>query len=422
MYIVYEIGTSLCESALLFLFFHNWTEKRVHNAAVIWICYLGYFAVNCCYTICPIVPAARAMLNFLCVAVLSWFLYQRSLRAAFWSSALFTALAVLSEYLVMIGLHSMGTDQSQLVAFGTERLLCNGLSKVVNLIAVMVATMILGRRQSLLTPQKLMAMLPCQIISIYICHVLYTLSSHGNIISNSFIIVLLGLLYVNFIIVFLAEYLSYQASVQQQQALAEQRYLLQQAYYEQMQQDQAETRALWHDIKKYMTAMQAMLETGNTAVKEEFARLEHAFSHIGKVVDVGNIEVNAILNHEVQRAHASGVKLQLNIHIPPQLSISALDLSVILGNTLDNAIEACENLPQPQRVVHVMLRQQNQMLFYEVENAYDSSLPQKTGKYHGYGLKNVENCVRRCHGNLQIEDSGNKFTISIRLNTNKHME
>lgn len=422
MYLVYEIGTSLWESALLFLFFYNWTEKRTQNAAVLWFCYLGYFAVNCCYTICPILPVARALLNFVCVAMLSWFLYQRSLRAAFWSSALFTALAVLSEYLVMIGLRSMGIEQNQLLAFGTERLLCNGLSKVVNLIAVMLAAMILGRRQSLLTPKKLMALLPCQLISIYICHVFYTLSSHENTISNSFIVVLLGLLYLNFIIVFLAEYLSYQAGVQQQQALAEQRYLLQQAYYEQVQQDQAETHALWHDIKKYMTAMQAMVETGNTAIKEEFARLEHVFSHIGNVVDVGNTEVNAILNHEVQRAHASGVKLQLNIHIPPQLSISALDLSVILGNTLDNAIEACENLPQSQRVVHVMLRQQNQMLFYSVENAYDGSLPKKTGKYHGYGLKNVEDCVRRCHGNLSIEDRENRFMVSVRLNTNNQIE
>lgn len=422
MYLIYEIGTSLSEAVLLYLFFQNWADKRDWNTSSIWICYVGYFVVNCCYTVFPILPAARAVLNFVCVALLFWFLYQRSIQVALWSSALFTALAVLSEYLVMIGLRGVGIAQSELLVFGAERLLCNSLSKVVNLVVVMVATVILGRRHSLLTPKKLMAMLPCQVISIYICHVFYSLSSHENTIQNSFIIVLLGLLYLNFIMVFLAEYLSYQAKVQQQQALAEQRFLLQQAYYEQVQQDQAETHALWHDIKKYMTAMQAMVASGNTTAKEELAGLERAFSRIGNVVDVGNAEVNAILNHEVQRATASGVKLKLDIHIPPQLSVSALDISVILGNTLDNAIEACQNLPQPQRVVQAKLRQQNQMLFYSVENPYDRSQPQKTGKYHGYGLKNVEDCIRRCHGNLSIEDWGNRFVVSVRLNTNHRIE
>ena len=68
----------------------------------------------------------------------------------------------------------------------------------------------------------------------------------------------------------------------------------------QVQKDQAETHALWHDIKKYVLAMQAAAGSGDDKVQQEFGNIQQEFNKIGNVVDVDNTELSVILNHCVQ--------------------------------------------------------------------------------------------------------------------------
>ena len=82
--------------------------------------------------------------------------------------------------------------------------------------------------------------------------------------------------------------------------------------------------------------------------------------------------------------------------------ISPADLFIILGNTLDNTIEACAALSPGHRCVHVVLRQKNQFLYYEVSNPYTANAKPKPGRIHGYGLKDVHNCVEKNQGPLIV--------------------
>ena len=109
-------------------------------------------------------------------------------------------------------------------------------------------------------------------------------------------------------------------------------------------------------------------------------------------------------------------KQRLNyLWVSQELCISPVDLYVIIGNTVDNAVEACAQLPETERKIHIILRQANHMLFYEISNPFDSSGYKKPGQIHGYGLKNVEKCVKNNHGNMEILRENMSFTVSIRL-------
>ena len=107
----------------------------------------------------------------------------------------------------------------------------------------------------------------------------------------------------------------------------------------------------------------------------------------------------------------------MDITIPEVLAISTLLLSVVIGNTFDNAIEACRLIAPEKRVIHLQLRKQNRILFYSIENPYIDAVTQlRVGKHHGYGLKNVERAVNQNNGNFQVEKSNGHFIVQIRLN------
>lgn len=416
---LFQVWMVLCECFLVQVFFQGWSKTKAQKTWVFWLSYALCFLVGCC-TRLSAHAAPRAAVEAACVFLLGKCLYRLSAPRAFWSAAVFTALALLSDGMAATVLRAVGLDPARLTASGTVRLLCGSFSKLIELLAVLAASM-LGRGQTLLPRGQVLALIPCQficqVIGVYVCHVLYTQAARTGVFSVSLILVLMGLLYLDFMMVFLAAHLLKSARLQQRQVLTERQLELQEAYYEQVRQDQKETHSLWHDMKKYMMAMQAMVEAGNSAAATaELARIQEAVSGVGGLVDVGNAVLNAILNYGVQRANSAGVKIQMEVSVPSQLSVSAVDLSVILGNTIDNAIEASQALPQPQRVVRILLCQRNDMLFYAIENFCAPVQRKKEGKTHGYGLPNVLACVDKYQGNMTVENAGGRFSVSIRLN------
>ena len=73
--------------------------------------------------------------------------------------------------------------------------------------------------------------------------------------------------------------------------------------------------------------------------------------------------MDALLNYYLRIAEKNNIKVKLDVTIPEVLTISSLSLSIIIGNTFDNAIEACCDLPAEQRIIHLQLRKQYRSLF-----------------------------------------------------------
>ena len=113
----------------------------------------------------------------------------------------------------------------------------------------------------------------------------------------------------------------------------------------------------------------------------------------------------------------NNIKVKLDVTIPEVLTISSLSLSIIIGNTFDNAIEACCDLPAEQRIIHLQLRKQYRSLFYRLENPYSDTVRSiRIGEYHGYGLKNINRIVQENHGDFYTKKKDGVFTVQVRLN------
>lgn len=169
-----------------------------------------------------------------------------------------------------------------------------------------------------------------------------------------------------------------------------------------------------------MTTMETLVanEDRGTA-KACLSQLQSAFSNISNSVDTGNKLIDSIFTYGMKKAADNNVTIKLDIWVNNNLSFSSTDLFIIIGNTLDNAIEACNQIDnKKERVVSVWLHQKNHLLLYEISNPYNEKSSQKAGKIHGYGLKNVSACVEKNNGIISIEKSHNLFNVSIQLNLN----
>ena len=180
---------------------------------------------------------------------------------------------------------------------------------------------------------------------------------------------------------------------------------------EQLHAQQEETRALWHDIKKYLLAIQTDGAEGS-AMRELQERVED----VSRVVDVGNRVLDVILNAYLRQAEENQTRLTLDVQVPPELFVSTADLYVLFGNTLDNALDACAELPEEKRQICLVLRVQNDMLFYQIENPYSVQKKSARRSGHGYGLKNVQSCIKKYSGTVTISRENSTFQLSARLN------
>lgn len=134
------------------------------------------------------------------------------------------------------------------------------------------------------------------------------------------------------------------------------------------------------------------------------------------MIDTGNSIVDGILNYGSNKADSLGISINFNLWLDTDLNISPVDLYIIIGNTMDNAIEACDAFPAGHKPsISCTLRQKNHVLLYEI-SIYSTGFRKKAGDIHGYGLENVKECVNRNSGFISVKNENDIFCVSITLN------
>jgi len=418
IYICFEMATVFFECVFVHIFYNAWFGEKAQSS-IYRIIYIASLFV--CLSMSSLIiqqPALRSITGFLVVLTFAKLSYNVNTFSSIYSTVLFVALAVVSEYLCLILLGAFSIELSLLSVQGNARAIYLVLAKMVHFVSVVTASSILRKNRVALTPRQLAPLMPCLIVSIYICSVFFTLFPNSNEnISLTLVAALIGIMYTNGVIVLHTQTMKSAAVEVERHKLANQQYELQARYYQNVIKDREDVRALWHDIKKYVLAIEAMVISGKANdVQSEFAQIKHSYEGLGLEIDVGDEVLNAILYHNIQRAKKHSIAVLLDIHIVSAISISAVDLSVILGNTFDNAIDECIAIGKNCSEITVSLLQQNNMLFYEIVNPCMDLPHRKAGRYHGYGLNNVKMCVDKYQGSMEKRRDSKNYCVSIRMN------
>lgn len=417
MYYFIELAGSVTNIALLSLFMsrlfvRNKIQSKWYFAFLILLC-----TGQCVLSLFPNWVIPRTLYLLLGGFLLARLFYEVQTWPAAFASGSFFVLGSVVEILAMLLIGVRLPDTDLLMQAGAARVIYVVFSNLIQIPLLILVSHLFNREESDLRIVWLLPLISIQLASISVCYVVQCHAADKDF-PDYMVFFMAVLLFVNIMIVFYVEALRKNEKEKYLAELTEQHYHLQIEYYQQLLEKQQETKALWHDIKKYTAAMQAVAAQNDSEQLRQIAQAaEDAYERVKDISAVGNPVVDALLNQYLRSAKENQIQVLLDITIPEVLAISTLLLSVVIGNTFDNAIEACRLIAPEKRVIHLQLRKQNRILFYSIENPYIDAVTQlRVGKHHGYGLKNVERAVNQNNGNFQLEKVDGNFIVQIRLN------
>lgn len=189
----------------------------------------------------------------------------------------------------------------------------------------------------------------------------------------------------------------------------------------------AQQRKLTHDFRAHLSTLDGMLMQQNrdiNTIQTYIHSLQSKQTERILLVNTHHAALDALLNQKALVAKNRKIDIQFSVNDLSPIKIDMVDLTVVISNTLDNAIEACEKLPETDRQIYVQALLEEDELFYAVRNKslpvnmVANQLPASTKEnpsFHGYGLQNVHTTLEKCHTLYAMDYENGWFEFATEL-------
>jgi len=185
-------------------------------------------------------------------------------------------------------------------------------------------------------------------------------------------------------------------------------------------------RSWRHDYRNNLTALRALLAENKTADAVNYINSISQEPELNRrTLQTGNLVLDAVASTKLWLAHAKGIQVSIQAVYPENAEIADSDLCSIVGNLLDNAIEACERMNEAdgQKFLDFSILVSGRNLLLTIRNSFNGELKQDGGRYqsmkggslHGLGLPHVEALVEKYQGSLQKIPAEHVFETHVLL-------
>lgn len=240
-------------------------------------------------------------------------------------------------------------------------------------------------------------------------------------------ITLLGmclLIAINILIFYVIDKICDYYTVQQNLVIANKLIENQRSTYKELFDSQTEIKKVRHDLKNVMIGVLHEIEN---------KQVEKAKKYIQDTCNVlendsinglsGNSIIDTLLLVKKQIADSKTIKMDIALELSRTINIDAVDFSVLLGNAIDNAIEATEKTTKHNKVVDVNIITKNANIVMIVKNPVDKIVDtnnllttKSKNQYHGFGLLQMKNLAQKYNGEILLDCSEKEFKTTIYLN------
>lgn len=176
-----------------------------------------------------------------------------------------------------------------------------------------------------------------------------------------------------------------------------------------------------HDSRHFNNTLLALLQQGETDKAAGFIRQQSAALPQKPQSYCENVPVNAAVSYYAQLAYQQGIRCELRLDIPENLSVDELSLAMAISNLMENAINAVSFLPAEKRELYFTAVHTGQLIL-EMTNPYEATvtldengLPASKKEGHGKGSQSVFDFVKKCDGELVYETDDGVFKVRLMI-------
>ncbi|MEA4919651.1 MAG: GHKL domain-containing protein [Clostridiaceae bacterium] len=196
-------------------------------------------------------------------------------------------------------------------------------------------------------------------------------------------------------------------------------YEMNRIYYRNLEQEQFQVRRLRHDMANHLQTMSALPEP---QLRDYLNELIHSpvMNHTQKSCE--NRIANIVLASKTAIMEQHQIRSEVEVSVPQKISIQDSDLCAVFANSLDNAIEACDKLPEDQRHISIKARTDKGLFVLKVQNSSCEKIVLENGTpvttkqdkhSHGFGLAGIREIAARYGGSVEITEEEGMFTLLV---------
>jgi hypothetical protein len=197
---------------------------------------------------------------------------------------------------------------------------------------------------------------------------------------------------------------------------------LQRTLYNRLTQSNEEVRALRHDLRHQLQAIRGYLQKSNVEGALDYVdAIGGTIPEIADKLLCDNFAVNAVAVHYLDIATTNHIQTDLKLVVPENLGqIPDNDMSIIVGNLFENAIEACQYVDEDKRFIRMNSKVVKNRLTLVIDNSFDGTYTERSGEFYsrkrpgkGIGISSVRAVVERYGGSLKYEVANGVFMTSL---------
>lgn len=407
---MFDMICTIFDMATLILYFNaifNWQRKKNIPFPVFFFCFFVgetvLFLLSLFFSISSSTPNSVILLGASLVSLfLQTYLYHGPLKNRILAVISFQFYAMFSEAVVYLVISLLPATLSENLL--NDMVFCAFFSKVLLFLLIITTTTILLRKHRRITPQYTILIYLTPIASFFVMFTIPAESLSSHLHSFLKMTACAGMLLLNIVNYFLLDNILQVKELEKTQEILDTQVEFQSEKYQLISTAYRNSRKLIHDTKKQFLYLQNALEEAHyTEAKEYLTQTLHSLDKNYSRINTGNLVIDAFVSNHMNIAEQEGILFEtlLQIDQPNNLPVSDYDFSILLGNLLDNSLNACRKIPSPYpRKIQVDIRTSSLELLIHISNSVieEPSKDLSENLNHGYGTVNVDQITRNHYG------------------------
>ena len=429
LWFLIEISANLFEGIILISFFNTFLRRRYQNKIINWI--LPFVQASFTYIInqtsLETIPSVLLFVSF--GIAIAWAFYKGTMLQRVLFTIAFFVVWLASEFALLALLNLVFPDFFvHLMQPSIERLTSIMVCKLGLFIILKIVQQFAPSGENRLPLRRILPLFSLPVVSLLI---VFNMQIYWQDQTNSSLFVLtavstLALLFTNLVVFDQYCQMQRDAEINKQYQLLQQHLVSEKEQIHLLDEQQQEVRRLAHDVKNsLLPVVNALNQEDPQIAKTLLVQILDGFSQGSGRIETGYSLIDAILSQKQKQSQDHKIRLNVVHHLHDIQRISDIDLSVILGNSLDNAIEATAQTEDiNRRVISLSLKTEKGLLSIKLKNPITGPLITRNGQYlstksdhknHGLGLSSIRLLVEKYQGLMQIDTTENTFSLTILL-------